>query len=481
MLFNHKNKAVTAQPFTYNGDFDVFTYRIPCLLTLNDGDVMAVTDLRVNILDSPNNIEIGVRVLDSKTGEWGASVVAHQFNDYDQQFGTNTYNPAKDSASFIDAAITQTADGRIFMLVDAMPANAGGGIGGKDFNGTVKNGDTVYYALTMGDNTLATGYDYYMYPNPNSTAEHDKYIVKRVSDSSDTAYTLDAHFNVYQNGVALTVKQKPKLEIDVPMNIFYSASVLKLHRTSYFYLSYSDDKGKTWSDPMLIGSEYRKIGETVFNKAPGVGLVIQKGEYAGRILFPLYRGGDFSNSISVSCLYSDDNGSIWQMGETIPIGTFPNATEAQLVELPDGTLRIYSRGQGDYILYADSTDGGMTFGEMREDTALPYCRDCMVSVLALPWKIDGKDAIAISYPEGNKPGGKRANGVIKIGLLDKTDSGYEVEWKYSYSIGGSYSYSCLATNGQRIAVLYERDAAVHTNELVYLELPLEAFGIIDVN
>ena len=60
-----------AQPFTYDGSFDVFTYRIPCLLTLCDGDVMAVTDLRVNILDSPNNIEIGVRVLDSKTGEWG--------------------------------------------------------------------------------------------------------------------------------------------------------------------------------------------------------------------------------------------------------------------------------------------------------------------------------------------------------------------------------------------------------------------------
>ena len=472
------NEQSFAQPFLYDGSFDVFTYRIPCLLTLNDGDVMAVTDLRVNILDSPNNIEIGVRVLDSKTGKWGAPIVAHQFNDYDQTFGTNTYNPVKDSASFIDAAITQTADRRIFMLVDAMPANAGGGIGGKEFNGTVKIGDAYYYALTMGDNTLATGYDYYMYPNPNG--EYDKYIVKRVSDSTDTEYTLDSHFNVYQNGVALTVKQKPKNEIDVPMNIFYAASVLKLHRTSYFYLSYSDDKGMTWSDPMLIGSEYRKAGETVYNKAPGVGLVIQNGEHAGRILFPLYRGGDSSTPISVSCLYSDDNGLTWQMSETISVGDFPNATEAQLVELPDGTLRIYSRGQGDYILFADSTDGGVTFTAFREDTSLIYCRDCMVSVLALPWKIEGRDAIAISYPEGEKPGGKRANGVIKIGLLNKTENGYEVEWKYSYSIGGSYSYSCLATNGQRIAVLYERDMPIHANELVYLELPLEAFGMIDV-
>jgi Neuraminidase (sialidase) len=199
-----------AQPFLYDGSFDAFTYRIPCLLTLNDGDVMAATDLRVNILDSPNNIEIGVRVLDSKMGEWGKPIVAHQFNDYDQQMGTNTYVPVKDSASFIDAAITQTASGRIFMLVDAMPANAGGGIGGKEFGGTVKIGNDFYYALTTGDNTLATGYDYYIYPNPNPAKECEKHFVKRVSDHTNTEYTLDGHFNVYQNGKALTVKQRKK-------------------------------------------------------------------------------------------------------------------------------------------------------------------------------------------------------------------------------------------------------------------------------
>ena len=66
-----------SQPFLYDGSFDVFTYRIPCLLTLNDGDLMAATDLCVSILDSPNNIEIGVRVLNSQTGEWGHPIVAH--------------------------------------------------------------------------------------------------------------------------------------------------------------------------------------------------------------------------------------------------------------------------------------------------------------------------------------------------------------------------------------------------------------------
>lgn len=461
------------QPFLYDGSFDVFTYRIPCLLTLCDGDVMAATDLRVNILDSPNNIELGVRVLNSATGEWGEPIVAHQFNDYDQQTGTNTFIPVKDSASFIDAALAQTESGRIFMLVDAMPANAGGGIGGTEFNGTVKIGNSFYYALTTGDNTLATGYEYYMYPNCNPTGVCDKYIIKRVADNSNTEYTLDGRFNLYQNGKALTVKQKPNLQADVPMNIFYSASVLKLHATSYFYLSDSDDKGKTWSDLMLIGSEYRMAGENIFNKAPGVGLVIKKGKYAGRILFPLYRGN--RSVVSVACLYSDDNGRTWQMSDTIPNGNEKAATEAQLVELPDGTLRIYSRGQGAYILYADSTDGGATFTPMRPDTALPYCRDCMVSVLPLPWQVEGHDAIAISYPEGEKPGGKRTNGIIKIGLLNKTEDGYEVDWKYSKFVDPSYWYSCLATKGDKIAVLYERDMPRHACELVYAEFSLDEF------
>lgn len=466
-----------SQPFTYDDSFDVFTYRIPCLLTLNDGDVMAATDLRVNIFDSPNNIELGVRVLDYTTGKWGEPVVAHQFKDYDQRLGTNTFIPVKDSASFIDAAITQTADGRIFMLVDAMPANVGGGIGGTAFNGTVKIGENSYYALTTGDNTLATGYEYYMYSNPTPASESEKYIIKRVSDSSNTEYTLDGYFNVYQNGIALTVKQKPNLDIDVPMNIFYSASVLKLHGTSYFHLSYSDDKGKTWSDPMLIGSEYRRAGENVFNKAPGVGLVIKKGKYAGRILFPLYRGT--WNTVNVACLYSDNGGKAWQMSQNVSNGNEKVATEAQLVELPDGTLRIYSRGQGDYILYADSIDGGETFTPMRPDTALPYCRDCMVSVLSLPCKVDGYDAIAISYPEGEKPGGKRTNGIIKIGLLHKDEDEYTVEWKYSKFIDPSYCYSCLATNGKKIAVLYERDVPLHNCELVYREFSINDFD--DIN
>ena len=122
-----------------------------------------------------------------------------------------------------------------------------------------------------------------------------------------------------------------------------------------------------------------------------------------------------------------------------------------------------------------SFNGGESFTPMRPDTALPYCRDCMVSVLALPFEVDGCNAIAISYPEGEKPGGKRTNGIIKIGLLHKCDNIYDVEWKYSKFVDSSYWYSCLATNKDKIAVLYERDISRHTCELIYNEFSIKEF------
>ena len=245
------------------------------------------------------------------------------------------------------------------------------------------------------------------------------------------------------------------------------------HIENYGVLSYSDDKGKTWSDPMLIGSEYRRAGENVFNKAPGVGLVIQKGKYNGRILFPLYRGN--SEVQHVACLYSDDCGRSWKMSQDVPNGNEKCATEAQLVELPDGSLRMYARSRNDCILYADSFDGGDTFTPLRPDASLLYCRDCMVSAVALPYRVDGCDAIAISYPEGEKPGGTRKSGIIKIGLLQKGEDGYQTEWKYSKSVDPSYWYSCLATKGDKLAVLYERDQSHHFCELVYREFSLSDF------
>ena len=39
---------------------------------------------------------------------------------------------------------------------------------------------------------------------------------------------------------------------DVPMNIMYADAVFKALPTTWLYMKYSDDDGKTWSDPILF-------------------------------------------------------------------------------------------------------------------------------------------------------------------------------------------------------------------------------------
>jgi hypothetical protein len=137
---------------------------------------------------------------------------------------------------------------------------------------------------------------------------------------------------------------------------------------------------------------------------------------------------------------------------------------------------MYTRTNTRYIGYADSIDGGVTFSPVVHDKALFYCKDCMVSVTNLNTKIDGKDAIAISYPEGTHDTASRTNGVLKIGLITENEGfdapaygRYSVEWKYSYDINDSaFWYSCLADKGDgNIAILYE------PGPLVYDEYSIE--------
>ena len=459
------DKKDLSNPFNFEA-FGTHKFRIPCLTTLKNGNILAVSDVRASGLDSPDNIEIGVRILDKTTNEWGEPIIAMEFDDYER--GADSQN----SASYIDSAIVQTESGRIFMLSDAMPSDTGGGTG-TGYNGMVTVGGKHYYALTRGDATLTEGYDYYLFPNPEPDGEHDKYIIKKVSDSSDTEYTADGKMCLYKNGERLFVKQQPNNTVDVPMSIFYSRSELQLYHTAYWALSYSDDNGLTWSDPVLVGSEYRGSDENFYNKSPGLGYQVKKGKYKGRIIFPIYMGYDFFD-LSVAMFYSDDGGATWSLGEKIAMnkGTVTDGEgntrsldpgygcEAQLIELPDGTLRVFSRTSSKYIGYADSLDGGVTFEPLRNDFGLEYCFDCMVSVINYGKKIDGCDAVIISYPERRG----RYDGRIKIGLIKENEGfdapaydRYTIDWKYKYEINeGVFWYSCLAElENDGIAILYE--------------------------
>ncbi len=323
-------------------------HRIPALYTLSDGTVMATIDSRFGSeADSPNNIDIALRTL--KDGVWSDVSFPYHFDDY-----SNSSGLAKNSASFIDSNIVQGLDNKIHLTVDVFPSgygypNALAGTGYKTIDGE------KYLALTRSnDITNFSNFNYYVKDN-------------KILDSRGnyTGYNLDNYFNVYEDTEPLTVEQKnPDGTLSgkrVPMNVFYSDSMFKVFATSYLWTMSSDDGGKTWSAPTPL-NHLKRDTERFMGTGPGRGLTITEGEYKGRILIPIYDSQDGERS---SVIYSDDNGETWKRGKRVELdkGALSpgKASESQLVQLPDGTVRMYARGTADYIGYADSFDGGVTF------------------------------------------------------------------------------------------------------------------------
>ena len=103
--------AAPQNPFD-RGTLSCSEYRIPALLTLRDGSVVAAADLRWNHgTDAPQNLEIGVAVSPDGYGGWRYTV-PNYLDDYADGAGS------KQSAAYIDSALLQSESGRVFLLSD---------------------------------------------------------------------------------------------------------------------------------------------------------------------------------------------------------------------------------------------------------------------------------------------------------------------------------------------------------------------------
>ena len=459
------SKIIYEQPFD-NKEFGSERNRIPALYTLNNGCVMAGADIRYSHgSDSPNNIDIAVAVSKDGYTDWEYSMVNH-FDDYADAV-TST-----DSASFIDSVIVQSKTGRIFLLADVQPSECGY-LQCKTGTGYIEINGRKHLLLTTGKNSdTLDSFGYYIGDYNGDFAP----ILKR-SDSKNTEYTIDKEFRLYKNGEAIYAAQKGSNGVNVQQNIFYSSAEFKCYRTTYLWLRYSDDNGKTWSHPSILSEQVKKEKESFLGVGPGRGMVI---EHNGkeRILFCVYdNNGLFKDPIfeNASVIYSDDNGITWHRSEKIKIKAgLQKTSEAQLVKIEGKNykaLRIYARNLSNYIAYADSTDGGHTWTTFRADKSLEGTKNCMVSLMETSRKINGKQVILCSAG-GNLQA--RADGVLRVGLTQ--DNG-DVDWISKYHLTqGFYGYSCLTElSDGNFAVFYEDEAA----HLKYTVFNISADGVIN--
>jgi len=294
--------------------------------------------------------------------------------------------------------------------------------------------------------------------------------------NTPTTYSVDENYNIKQNNIYLTQKQyhvyfsgttliDETTNVDVNMNVFYKDSLFKMLPTNYLVMKYSDNEGQTWYGVKLM-STFKQDTERVPLYGPGVGTQIKNGAYAGRLIVSMYSSitGEFG------FLYSDDHGTSWQY-VTTSLGSTGSFAEAQIVEMPDGTLKTYMRTNQSKIVVITSIDGGMTWSTLEYVTGMTAASyGTQLSVINYSGLVDGKPAIMLSAPMATSG---CIDGRIWIGLITDTGatgySKYSIDWKYSFQVDSPYygfSYSFLAEmpNGE-IGVLYEKYDSWSRDEL----------------
>lgn len=213
-------------------------------------------------------------------------------------------------------------------------------------------------------------------------------------------------------------------------------------------LMYSDDDGRTWSEPEDISDAISADGQGVGGVGPGIAIVKQREPKAGRIIFPM-RVGETNYAA-----YSDDGGENWAAGALVDTDTtVGGGNEAQIVELINGDLLLNARntaGTG-FRKTAISSDGGETWSPMTDDTELVDSR-VMASILRFSWDTDDRSRILFSNPANPEV---RIEGTIRLSY----DEGQT--WSVSKVLEPNiFAYSSLVKlDCRHVGVLFEQGLA----------------------
>lgn len=405
--------TTSGQPFS-SGTGGSTNFRIPALVTLSDGTLVAAADARWNTTADGYGLDTIVSRSSDKGANW-----KYTFANY---LGDNGNVSNNDSTAFIDPALAVTSDDTIYMLVDLYPHGT--------YIGNVKAGtgfDNNGHLLLR--TSSGSSYDYYVGDFNNGTANIYKTDGTQVSD-----YTVDEYYNIKGT--------------NVDTNLFFSNSPYQVLSTSYLYLTKSTDGGKTWSAPQMLNSQVKNSNDMFYGVGPGRGLVTS----TGRIIFPCYTYTTSDGNTSV--IYSDDNGKTWTRSKDMT----SQSSEAALAEA-DGNIYMFTRHGGYYV----SENNGATWSK-QQNVGISYTTSCQLSAITYSKKIDGKTAILLSAPTNGRTTGK-----IFVGLVQDDGS---INWKYTYSVNGSgtYAYSCLTELSDGfIGLLYENGSG----SITYTKLAIE--------
>lgn len=391
----------TGQPFA-SGTGGSSKFRIPALITMADGTIVAASDARWNATVDGGGLDTVVSRSDDNGATW-----KYTFANY---LGDNGNRFSYDSTCFIDPALA--TDGKtLYMLCDLHSYNCSFMAKWHSNDYTLPSTDSGFTAdgyLKIAKSE-SSSYDYYL---------KDGKIYSTSTGQAVSGYTVDEYFNIYSGSSYVS-------------NLFFSGAPYKAVRTTFLYFTKSEDNGATWSAPMLLPN-LKEADESACLVGPGRGIVTADGK---TIIYPVYSSTDTFNT---GIVYSDDGGATWSRSSSNIAGT----SEAAIVELADGTLRVFFRysTSGDVVKYMDVTrnaDGTFVWGEI-QSTGKPFTGTCQISAIKYSKKTaDGAEIILVSCPShaSSRQNGRiyafRADTMVCIGSLAVNDG------------GAAFSYSCL--------------------------------------
>lgn len=422
------------------------SYRIPSMVTLADGTIVAAADIRWNTTFDGGGLDTLVARSTDGGANWSYTV-ANYLGD-----NGNVYNGGM-STTFIDPNLLVAADGQtVYMLVDLYAYGVALNGDGSHIQPVADTGFDANGNLKLSNNNHSS-YDYYL--------KNGK--IYNSSNQVEDGYTVDPYFNI-----TYTLAGENK-----ESNLFFADSPFKVARTQYLYLTKSTDGGATWSEPNLLDVRVKaKVAatENALLVSPGNSITTSD----GIMVYPAYSFID-SDHQSLALIYSVD-GVNWERSTDYTALNW--SSEGSIVELQNGNLRVFVRNRTGYLCYVDfdmDTKSWITHTQ----TTLPTNSNTQLSAITYSKTFNGQQVILVSCPTGpneagsdNNNGKYRTNGKIFVGVVAADGT---MSWPKSIDVGpykattqlqdpnytedqGFFAYSCLTERSDgSVAILYENN------------------------